>query len=32
MQDPDELPPDYVAILSLLFGMMGLMLKVLLKP
>jgi hypothetical protein len=26
--DLDQLPPDYVALLSLIFGIMGLMLKV----
>uniref|UniRef100_A0A7S2Y0W3 Protein Asterix n=1 Tax=Fibrocapsa japonica TaxID=94617 RepID=A0A7S2Y0W3_9STRA len=25
--DPDQLPPDYIALLSLVFGIMGLMLK-----
>lgn len=26
--DPDQLPPDYLALLSLTFGVVGLMLKV----
>jgi hypothetical protein len=26
--DPDQVPPDYMALLSLAFGIMGLMLKV----
>lgn len=26
--DPDQIPPDYMALLSLAFGIMGLMLKV----